>query len=569
MLAQLRKYAEDRGLVSEPGFAAKTVHYALDIDSDGQGASLIPLGDGKGRLYDRCPNLSQPEMIAGGVKRSQFLVESVAAILLLGKTPEDLEKAKPRREFYLGLLAKASEEPGLEGLGVCAEFLRNQGLFASLQEQALRDKVKLTDQVTLKLDGADILQDWPWADWWRRYRSSQPTKPSKREDKVQMLDLLTAELVTPAPTHFKVNGLAGIGGLGTGDSLVSFDKAAFQSYGLDQSLNAAMSENSARLYADVLNQLLRDSKKFANVKICYWFSRKLEADPMDWIFGGDEDETRFGEVILKLRKGESDPLDLKTVFYCLSLSGSSGRVMVRDWSEGNLQELRSNVARWYEDLEIIGPRDGQMAKPPKLFGVVASLYRETKDIVDNQALQLFRSATLGTPIPKSCLAQALQRFRVDLIGDQPFRAARMGLMKAYFLRKKGGFSMSALVAEDHPDPAYHCGRLLAALSKLQYEALGDVGAGVVQRFFGASSQAPALSFGRLLSGSQHHLNKLRGDFRKRKLAPYYEELIGRISAAVGAEFPRSLNLERQALFALGYYQQIAQQYQDKNQEVQA
>jgi hypothetical protein len=80
MLAQLRKYAEDRGMVSEPGFMAKTVHYVLDIDADGHGATLIPLGDGKGKLCERCPNLSQPEMIAGGIKRSQFLVESVAVL---------------------------------------------------------------------------------------------------------------------------------------------------------------------------------------------------------------------------------------------------------------------------------------------------------------------------------------------------------------------------------------------------------------------------------------------------------------------------------------------------------
>jgi CRISPR-associated protein Csd1 len=160
----------------------------------------------------------------------------------------------------------------------------------------------------------------------------------------------------------------------------------------------------------VLNQLLRDSQKFAKQKICYWFSRSVDESPFDFLFGREADEAEFAESIKRLRRVEARESDLNTLFYCLSLSGSSGRVMVRDWSEGNLRELRANVKRWYDDLEIVAPRDGQMAKPPKLFAVVASLYRDTDDIIDSQALQLFRAATQGTPIPKSCLAQAVQRF---------------------------------------------------------------------------------------------------------------------------------------------------------------
>lgn len=112
--------------------------------------------------------------------------------------------------------------------------------------------------------------------------------------------------------------------------------------------------------------------------------------------------------------------------------------------------------------------------------------------------------------------------------------------------------MSAYLNETHPSPAYHCGRLMAVLAQLQYSALGDVGAGVVQRYYAAASATPALVLGRLLRGAQYHLNKLEGG-----LPHYYEKQIGQIMAQLGDSIPGTLSLEDQSLFALGYYQQKA------------
>ena len=112
--------------------------------------------------------------------------------------------------------------------------------------------------------------------------------------------------------------------------------------------------------------------------------------------------------------------------------------------------------------------------------------------------------------------------------------------------------MEAYLNINHPNPAYHCGRLLAILAKLQEKALGDVGANVVQRFYPAFSQTPGLIIGRLVSNARNHLGKLDGG-----LAWWYEERIAEIMVKLGDGAPRTLNLEGQGLFALGYYQQIA------------
>ena len=112
--------------------------------------------------------------------------------------------------------------------------------------------------------------------------------------------------------------------------------------------------------------------------------------------------------------------------------------------------------------------------------------------------------------------------------------------------------MTAYLNPNHPEPAYHCGRLLAVFSNLQHAALGDVGAGVVQRYYAAASQAPGLIIGRLTSNARNHLGKLEGG-----LAWWYENQIADVMGHLGDGAPRILDLNGQGLFALGYYQQLA------------
>ena len=112
--------------------------------------------------------------------------------------------------------------------------------------------------------------------------------------------------------------------------------------------------------------------------------------------------------------------------------------------------------------------------------------------------------------------------------------------------------MTAYLNPDHPAPAYHCGRLLAVFANLQRAALGDVGAGVVQRYYAAASQTPGLILGRLVANSRNHIGKLDA-----KLAWWFENQLAEVMGRLGDGAPRILDLEGQGLFALGYYQQLA------------
>ncbi len=571
MLQQLVEFAQAAGIASEPGFAAKKVHWAINVTGQGTFLAIDDLRDGKvGREFPKCPFLSQSELIGGGPDnpRSHFLSESAELLLVYTKKeetdPVKVQKRVKKRAFFLDLLRQAaSADPSLQYLLGAFRFLENDSEVERARDELIRLKGSPTDSMVVCIDEKNPLNRSDWQGWWRTFRTllrertgaKGPRKAGK--EALEMRDLLSGDLVEPVPTHDKIKGLAGIGGLGTGDSLISFDKSAFQSYGLEQSCNAPMSAESAACYVAALNRLVDQGQRLGNTKVCYWYSGSPEEDLFALLLdpnpGESGDSTDVNRLIRSIQEGVR-PSEIHDRYHCLTLSGNSGRVMVRDWYEGSFGQLQKAVIAWYDDLRIVR-RDGLgEAAPPKFFAVLASLFRDSKDIPSPLIQSLFRQAATQEPIPLNLVALALGRVRSDLVSsDQPaFNHARMGLIKAYHNRKNGGQFVQSHLSTEHPEPAYHCGRLVALLARLQEAAIPNVGAGVVQRFYAATSQTPALTLGRLLANAQNHLAKLSGG-----LAHYFETGIAEILGQVDGGFPRTLTLEQQSLFALGYYQQLA------------
>jgi len=104
---------------------------------------------------------------------------------------------------------------------------------------------------------------------------------------------------------------------------------------------------------------------------------------------------------------------------------------------------------------------------------------------------------------------------------------------------------------EHPEPAYHCGRLLAVVEQVQRAAQPGVNTTVVDRFYGAASSTPAVVFGALLRDTQPRLAKL--DVRRRG---GLQNRLMEVCAQIGG-FPKTLSPGQQALFSLGYYHQRA------------
>jgi CRISPR-associated protein Csd1 len=106
---------------------------------------------------------------------------------------------------------------------------------------------------------------------------------------------------------------------------------------------------------------------------------------------------------------------------------------------------------------------------------------------------------------------------------------------------------------DNPSAAYQLGRLFAVLEAAQYAALGRVNASIADRFYGAASATPARVFGPLLRGARTHIADAQRRNQGFWITPRLEQIVGRLPA----ELPRTMRLEDQGRFAIGYYHERA------------
>lgn len=570
MLSILRDYARKHGIDLEPGFSRRYAKWAIVCDADGKYLQSIRLGDASrvkdpGREFLMCPELTQPELIRGGEVRSQFLIETAEVVAYVSRNLGPKERAK--HDFFLGLLRQASEM--IPELRAAVECLGDGERLEAIRQDLESQKCVPTDSVTFQIAGEFPVESSAWHGWWRQFRaqladSSKDTAKAKGPT-ARMRCFVTGDLVIPVATHPKIQGLANVGGSTMGSSLIGFDKDAYCSYGLKQSANAAVSEASAAAYRAGLNHLLRNnSRVLVGAKVAHWYKDSLdgEEDPLSWLTDDDElveldADQRADQLLRAIRSGERPNL-AGNRYYAVTVSGAAGRTMVRDWMEGPFEELLGNVQAWFTDLSLVAPDGNGLLPEPRIRTVLEATARQLEDCPAPLAASMWRSAVRNEMIPRSAIAGALKQWHSELLKGGKPNYYRVALMKAYHLRwagRKEGTAMTELqthLNEAHPDVAYHCGRLMAVYAAIQKAALGDVGAGVVQRYYAAASSTPALVLGRITRTSQFHLGKM-----DKGLAHWYEGHLSGIWSAMGDGLPTALSLEQQTVFALGYYQQMA------------
>ena len=613
MLGALVEYANRKVSGVETGFTTKEIRWLAAVSSDGRFTGLIPLEE----QNKTCPDLAQPEMVgmpkalrAMGHTLEQaahFLADTCAVVFKIPELDKDGNIKKPNDharnlqkhetfKFFMQLSSNdvSNLEPIFKALNDETQMLE---FYNRLLEQTLkpgREKLKITDKISFFVDEQCVLDTQEWREWWRGFRMKAFGRTAI-EDIIRsenlMLSLVTGESVEPAKTHPKIMNL---GGSAFGFAFVTYDKEAFESYGLTQGENGAVDEKSATAYRAAIDSMLVGAKQLGEMKIALWFDRDIppEDDFFFDLFEPNKEASeidaleRAKQVLNSIRNGELPKDITHSRFNSIAMSGSVGRVMVRDWQTGSLEQFVEAVTTWFEDLSIINARGSRNANLPGLNRALMSLQRpkslETKlddyiKPIKNLQIPFWRAAlNPKLPIPLTAITKIMESHRAEVMTgkfDETLKSqnsdearaslgriyARMGFLKAYHNRKarsnEGGFSMTPALDPNHPSKAYHCGRLMYLLANIQEAALGsDINAGVVQRYYGAASSTPALVLGRLTRLSQSHLSKISSD--KPGLAIYLERQIAAVWNALGKDLPKTLTLEEQSLFALGYYQQL-------------
>lgn len=114
-----------------------------------------------------------------------------------------------------------------------------------------------------------------------------------------------------------------------------------------------------------------------------------------------------------------------------------------------------------------------------------------------------------------------------------------------------------------------CGKIFAVMESIQRAALGkEINAGIRERFFSFVSTSPAPAFGRLMKLSQNHISKLKHE--KPGLAIILDKQLQELCSLLNV-FPPIFSLEEQGQFALGYYHQKQEDYDNykNNKEMQS
>jgi len=387
----------------------------------------------------------------------------------------------------------------------------------------------------------------------------------------EMQCVLCGKSARPAPRHpFQIKGLAG---RRAGATFVSANVAAFESYGLKNSLVAPTCKKCTEAYAKGANLLIEGEAEGTSLQVglctyIFWSREPVEFRVAAQLSSPEPSEVK--ELVDSARTGRKEARQLdETPFYAAALTANISRVVVRDWLETTIGTAKRNLARWFRLHALVGewgeldapplPLKGYKLKsgPKWVEGLAESTVPYVRRVRDPELVStvvfeaLLRTALNGRPLPTWLLYEAVKRNRAEQSVTRP----RAALIKMVLLSQTSWNLEEDLEQLNSAirEPAYLCGKLMWVLEHIELRAVYPKTT-ITDRFYCVASTAPATVFPTLVRRAKAHLRKLRKDKpgTSRALETKIQTVVEHLPA-----FPKSLSLEKQGLFCLGYYHQRA------------
>lgn len=547
----------ERGEAEAPGFSREKIGFAIEIAPDGSPVGVIDLRSASGKKL-----VPQLLSVPAAVKRTAGILPNLLwdkSAYVLGCTAGEGKRTVQEHEAFKGvhlqLLADA-DDPGLVAL---RRFLETwtPGRF---DEPPFHSDM-LDANIVFRLQGENGFIH-------QRVAARALLSASAQSEGALVPCLVTGRPSPPQRLHPTIKGVNGA--QSSGAALVSFNLDAFTSYGKDQGENAPTSQQAAFRYGAALNGMLertsrnRLTRGIGDATVVFWADTSdtvgeegaqaaeawfsAFAEPPD-----DADEAkkvRDGlEQVLEGRPIEAlDPrLSPGTRFHVLGLAPNAARLSVRYWLTDDFGVLTERFARHYRALHIEPtPRGWSLPSLNLILARTTALLGKFGNIPDGLAGEVTRDILTGAPYPRTLLSNVIQRLRA---GDDPGSGWHAAVIKACINTSHSEMEVSVALEPDNPSSAYQLGRLFAVLEAAQFAALGHVNAPIGDRYYAAASATPARVFGPLLRGLKHHVS----DARKRGQGGWIEPKVAEIMGRLPASIPKTLRLEDQGRFAVGYY----------------
>ena len=520
------------------------VRYIVHLDRAGRfQGPLIDTADPSNRRTRRGQLRLIPQVQRAASIRPLLMADKADYTLGHVEEGKNADRAQRCHQAYVDLVDRCAAETGEPDVRSVLSFLRNDPLSQIKLDEAFDPSGIITFAVENR-----VVVDHP------AVQAFWASENAVSGDGTTTMQCLVCGNQRPALERLqgKIKGIPG--GQTSGTSVISANEDAFLSYGRRASLISPICSECGEGFTRGLNALLASERnRFTSGNGAFVFWTRDESD-FDIFAGIDAPEPDQVQALLaSARRGRWTTVD-DGPFYALSLSASGGRAVVRDWMDTTVGHAKQQLARWFDRQRItLWSEDNN-----RYYGLRALAFatvREPRELPVTTLRTLFHAAFTGNPVPWDILYQAVRRNRAEQTVSRP----RAALIKLVLLSHMADYVEDYMVQldTDNTDPAYLCGRLLAVLEEVQRAAMPGVNATIVDRFYGTASTAPQSVFSRLLKGAQAHLSKLARDNRAAHgaLQSRLEDVLSRIDAK--DNFPRTMNLEQQGLFSLGYYHQRA------------
>ncbi len=601
IVPSLLALAEREKLIQKPGLQLKPLDWEIEVNDAGEILQVVmrPTANAKSRPKAMIPT----RLVRSSGIRPQLLVDKAEYALGLTETVKPTSSAKDKNKKVTRLVdsfaqmtamcRRIAEETG--SAAVAAQTLAMEklhddpsGFFKhwhvgakSKQVYALDDQFYPAPAEWLSnhlfgftYQGRQVWRDAAVVDWLHRNIFSF----YEAEGEVTCLGYGTR--AKPVDKHVAFDFPGDTGQL----PLVSFNNDAFCHYGHKSNDNAPFSARASFAIAAAIERLQGNgvvngepARRQAvrlndNTLALYWSDQVAVPFDLELGFGqGEEDEIHKAETVLLKMVSSGRPEKMPDDFgrlYTLIMSREKSRMVIRTARLSGMSLFAKKLLQYFAELAIVPPwPDREVRGYRGLYRLVDALYprqpggKRMKEPPADLLNKLWNCALFGDKYPDSIFGELLRNARLP--ADRRTRShGAMALIKAVLQRNYPNHvtyqteEIRMDINEEHPNQAYHEGRLFALLQEIQRLALGKVNAGIADRFLGNAMVSPRQTLPRLLKLMTHHLHKGRDGDRAGALFNRETE-VRQVMARIREDFSDALNQPEQGLFILGYYHQQA------------
>ena len=551
LLQRLREYAEERLSLPPPMYQEQPIRYLFTLRDDGSFVGVTDTASKQDKSLKNGIRRKAPHIKRSVGIRPKLLADTAPYVLGLGGEESKQERVRQQHIEFVAMVNDCRDTTGEPAVAAVAKFL--EGLNPAALN--LPDDFDPAATITFEVgNGLELPIDLPAVrSYWAAINSAD-----EEAGATTMLPCIACGNVRPVLERHPLK-IKGVPGGQILKDLISANAGAFESYGLKASTIAPTCQSCAEAYGNALNSLLADrdsSLWIGEAAYAFWTRRPAAFKPSRMFSDPQNYQIEIKSLLSAARTGKAASVNVdENAFYAVGLGASGARLVVRDWIDTTVGEAKRRIGRYFALQEMVG-WDGSTWEPVPMFRLSGATVRDPRkeDPPGIVAQALIRLALTGHPPPLDLLFLAVRRNRAE----QNVSRERAMLIKMVLQSQpdipEGEEHVMADLESESTRPAYLCGRLLAVLDRIQALAIGNPNASIIDKYYGSASSAPASVFGTLLHGAQAHMGKLQRD--RPGAHHLLQEQLETIAYPLKS-FPKTLSLEEQGLFALGFYHQRA------------